>query len=196
MTVSFTLCDSSRVLIHVLLWMRDRGYCGIRNGAANGVESQPSQKRECVGHPRYGELKKKRERWATRPFWHRAARDHVFGIAENGPPHLTFRNCSVVQNNIQNNWDVKYCSPHAKGVPTVRQPIPESMFQNKNVKPKHSGVFSRSPSIESAIFVSFAPDAIVHACKCERPGIWRSGIVSASCRRTGWRPVSGAVRAH
>jgi len=38
-----------------------------RGFAANGVESTVRKRREDVGHPRYCELKKKRERVATRP---------------------------------------------------------------------------------------------------------------------------------
>jgi hypothetical protein len=34
---------------------------------ADGVDSHPSQERRRMGHPRYGELEKERERWATRP---------------------------------------------------------------------------------------------------------------------------------
>ena len=51
MTVSLTLCDSSRALIHGLLWMRDRDCCGIRKAAANGVESHPSQEPRMRGAP-------------------------------------------------------------------------------------------------------------------------------------------------
>ncbi|MCU1332531.1 MAG: hypothetical protein JWM08_1523 [Candidatus Angelobacter sp.] len=33
-----------------------------------------------------------------------------------------------VKNNIQNNWNVKYCLPHNKGAPTARQSIAASVF--------------------------------------------------------------------
>jgi len=54
-------CDSSRALMHVLLWMRNRNRYGIEGVRRTVWNPSLRKKREAWDNPRDGELKKKRE---------------------------------------------------------------------------------------------------------------------------------------